>query len=119
MTWQTVERRIKNTIVPPNISILKCNGKDRRRVVSNNGNNISMKTGVKTAQTKAITYSMIKYAYNTLISKKCFDSNNFRYKFQSEYDAGPCRYSMVGGILVELGIARQIAKGQSCYYEKI
>jgi len=119
MTWQSIEHRIKNKIVPPNTSILKSAGNSRRRVVSNDGKIIAMETGVKTSQTKTITYSMIEFAYNILLQKRDFDSTDFRSRFQSEYDNAPCIYSMVGGILIELGIARRMPKGHSCYYEKI
>ena len=119
MTWQSIEHRIKNKIVPPNTSILKSAGNSRRRVVSNDGKIIAMETGVKTSQTKTITYSMIEFAYNILLQKRDFDSTDFRSRFQSEYDNAPCIYSMVGGILVELGVARRMPKGHSCYYEKI
>ena len=80
-----------------------------------------VETGVHIAQTKAITYDMIKNAYETLIGRGRFDSSDFREKYQNEYEAGPCRYSMVGGVLVELGVARLMSAGsnRSCYYLKI
>ena len=64
-----------------------------------------MRTGVNTDQSKTVTYEMIEYAYETLIRTGRFDSANFRARFKDQYAAGPCRFSMTGGILVELGIA--------------
>ncbi|HPD60300.1 MAG TPA: hypothetical protein PKV48_00865 [Thermodesulfobacteriota bacterium] len=121
MTWNIIEQELKSSIIPKRTRILKCDGTGRRLVVSNDGVKIGMETGVQTAQTKAITYDMIKNAYETLIGKGRFDSRDFRKKYQSEYEAGPCRYSMVGGVLVELGVARLMSAGssRSCYYLKI
>lgn len=121
MTWNIIEQKLKSLIIPKRTKILKCDGTGRRLVVSNDGVKIGMKTGVQTAQTKAITYDMIRNAYETLIGKGRFDSSDFRKKYQREYEAGTCRYSMVGGILVELGVARLMPDGsnRSCYYLKI
>lgn len=121
MTWNTIEQKLKSNIIPKRTKILKSDGTGRRLVVSNDGAKIGMETGVQTTQTKAITYDMIKNAYETLIGKGRFDSSDFRKKYRSEYEAGPCRYSMVGGVLVELGVARLMSAGskRSCYYLKI
>jgi len=121
MTWNIIEQKLKNNIIPKRTKILKCDGAGRRLVVSNDGVKIGMETGLQTAQTKAITYEMIKNAYESLIGKGRFDSSDFRKKYQSEYEAGPCRYSMVGGVLVELGVARLMSavSSRSCYYVKI
>ncbi len=119
MTWNIVEQEIRIQIKPNKARILKCVGTARRPVITNDGVKIGMKTGVQTNQTKAITYDMIKYAYDTLIQKGMFDSRDFRKNYNGEYKDAPCRYSMVGGILVELGIARRISTGRSCNYQKI
>jgi hypothetical protein len=121
MAWKIVEQKIKSRIIPQKTRILKCDGASRRLVVSNDGLRIGMQTGVQTAQTKAITYDMIKNAYETLIRKGRFDSSDFRKKYQNEYESAPCRYSMVGGVLVELEVARLISVGsrRSCHYIKI
>ena len=121
MTWNIIEQKLKSLIIPKRTRILKCDGTGRRLVVSNDGVKIGMRTGVQTAQTKSITYDMIRNAYETLIGKGIFDSSDFRKKYQSEYEAGTCRYSMVGGILVELEVARLMPDGssRSCYYLKI
>jgi len=121
MTWDIIEQKLKNNIIPKRTKILKCDGTERRLVVSNDGVKIGMETGAQTAQTKAITYDMIRNAYETLIEKGRFDSSDFRKRYQSEYETGPCRYSMVGGVLVELGVAHLMPAGssRSCYYLKI
>jgi len=121
MTWSIIEQKLKSHIIPKKNKILKCDGNGRRLVVSNDGVKIGMETGLQTAQTKAITYDMIKNAYETLMEKGRFDSSDFRKKYQSEYEAGPCRYSIVGGVLVELGVARlkSARSNRSCYYLKI
>jgi hypothetical protein len=121
MTWNTLEQGLKIRIIPKKTRILKCDGTGRRLVVSNDGAKIGIETGVQTTQIKAITYDMIKNAYETLIAKGRFDSSDFRKKYLSEYEAGPCRYSMVGGVLVELGVARLISarSNRSCYYLKL
>jgi len=121
MTWNIIEQELKSRIIPKRTRILKCDGTGRRLVVSNDGVKIGMETGVQTAQTKAITYDMIRNAYETLIGKGRFDSSDFRKNYQSEYAAGQCRYSMVGGVLVELGVARLMSarSNRSCYYLKI
>jgi len=121
MTWNIIEQKLKSRIIPKHTRILKSDGTGRRLVVSNDGVKIGMETGVQTAQTKAITYDMIRNAYETLVGKGRFDSSDFRKKYQREYEAGPCRYSMVGGVLVELGVARLMSarSNRSCYYLKI
>jgi hypothetical protein len=76
-----------------------------------------MRTGVKTDQKKFITYEMIKYAYDRLISGCIFDSPYFRKRYDREYHNAPCRYTTAGGILVELKLADRHPIGmKSCYY---
>ena len=64
MAWPDVRRRI--TAVLPGRAILKCDGIGSRPVTSNDSAAISMRTGVKTAQTKAISYEMLEYALAVL-----------------------------------------------------
>ena len=120
MTWNIIEQEIRTRIKPNTTTILKCDGTGRRLVVSNDGVRIGMETGVQTHQTKAITYSMIKYAYDTLTRKGRFDSSDFQKDYKGKYRAAPCRYSMIGGVLVELGVARltSVGSSRSCYYTK-
>jgi hypothetical protein len=67
---------------------------------------IVMQTGVNTRQTKAITHDMIRHAFETLMQRGRFNSKDFRRRFHAEYEAAPCRFSMTGGVLVELGVAQ-------------
>lgn len=100
--------RIQNSIIPGTTKILKADGKSHRLVTSNGEGKIRMRTGVKTNYTKRITYDMIYYALDTLNNRGCFESSDFRKRFSNEYNSAPCRFSMIGGILVELGLACQI-----------
>lgn len=120
MKWQELEMRIQTEIRPQRSSILKVDGKGRRPVMSNKGRKISMRTGVKTTAGKSITYDMIKYAFDTLSTKGSFDSTDFRVRFKDEYNVAPCRFSMTGGILVELGVANIVPNlnGGTCRYTK-
>jgi hypothetical protein len=49
-----------------------------------------------------------------------FDSTDFRARFNDEYNAAPCRFSMTGGILVELGMANLVPglNEKTCRYTK-
>jgi len=116
--WSELERRIEREIKQDSSRILKCNGIERRRVTSNNNHKIGMQTGSRPNQTKAITYEMVEFAFNTLLSKGRFDSKDFRKRFDAKYRAGPCRFSMTGGILVELGVAKIVPaeKEEDCCY---
>lgn len=105
MTWQEIEHRLHLEIRPGSSSILKADGRERRTVTSNRGRRIGMRTGVTTKQTKAIDYDMIRDAFETLMLRGRFDSADFRRRFRRAYDAAPCRFSMTGGVLVELGLA--------------
>lgn len=78
-----------------------------------------MRTGVRTNNTKSITYEMIKYAFEKIISGGDFDSLYFQKRYLKEYQNGPCHFSMTGGILVEMGVAERIPFGaNSCVYRK-
>ena len=65
-------------------------------VTSNGDQKVAMRTGVKTPQIKAITYDMIRYAFDTLSTKGSFDSMDFRIRFNDEQVMGmmtiPTRY---------------------------
>lgn len=119
MTWQQLENRIRSEIQPNHKGILKCRGDERRPVVSNDGKEITMRTGVKTNSSKSITYEMIKFAFEKIESGEDFDSSYYQKHYPNEYINGPCRYSMVGGILVEMEEAERIPVGRnSCIYHK-
>jgi hypothetical protein len=77
-----------------------------------------MRTGVETDSKKSISYEMIRYAFETLLKKGGFYSQDFRDRFGQEYGNATCRYSMTGGVLVELGIAQRIPITRNrCYYK--
>jgi hypothetical protein len=118
MNWAKVELLIRKRIIPRETEVLKCDGVERRQVTSNRGDKIGMRTGVTSFQTKAISYEMLCYAFETLQTTGRFDSRAFRSKFSEEYAAAPCRYSMTGGVLVEVGVATLVAgdSEDGCYY---
>ena len=117
MAWPDVRRRI--TAVLPGRAILKCDGIGSRPVTSNDSAAISMRTGVKTAQTKAISYEMLEYALAVLNQTGRFTSADFRRQFGNEYTAAPCRFSMTGGVLVAIGSATLVPgkREGNCTYE--
>ena len=79
-----------------------------------------MRTEVATRNTKAITYEMLRHGLELLQKTGRFDSKGFRIKFDDEYVAAPCRFSMTGGVLVEIGVATlSTGKGEEgCWYSK-
>jgi hypothetical protein len=116
--WSELEERIKKEIKPNSSYILKCDGIGRRRVTSNKNRKIGMQTGSTPNQTKAITYEMVEFAFGMLLSNGRFDSRDFRDQFKAKYKAGPCRFSMTGGVLVELDVAEIVPaeNEEACYY---
>jgi hypothetical protein len=121
MNWSDAERMIQTTIIAGSTKILKCNGRERRAVTSNDGTKIGMRTGATTTQSKAISYEMLRHALEILQKKGTFDSTDFKQKFEEAYERGPCRYSMTGGVLVEIGAATLVSNEDesSCTYETV
>ena len=120
MNWEELKQRIRVEIRPRHSAILKSNGNECRVVTLDNGRKIGMRTGVKTDQSKAVTSEKREYADETLFRTGRFDSANFRARFKDAYAAGPCRFSMTGGLLVELGIAEIVPSEDqtACSYVK-
>ena len=120
MDWSQVERKIRADIIPGTTGVLKCDGIERRTVTSNAGAGIGMRTGVRTGQTKAIKYPMLRLAFESLDLRGRFDLDDFKSRFASEYSAAPCRYSMTGGVLIEIGLAKLVrsSRGEECHYLK-
>lgn len=119
MKWSEAESRIRVQIVAGRTDILKCDCVRRRPVTSHTAQAIGMRTGATTKQTKWITYDMLRHAFEVLQTKGRFDSADFRLKFDDQYRAAPCRYSMTAGILVEIGAATlSRGIGEGCYYLK-
>lgn len=117
MNWTDVENLVRLKIRPGKTKILKSAGNDRRLVTAHKGSQITMRTGQKTAAEKSVTYEMIRFAFETLIEKQRFDSIDYRSKYQAEYNNGSCKYSMTGGVLVEVGVAeRRPLSAKTCYY---
>ena len=116
MNWQELEKRIRTELTPNHRGILKCKCDERRHIVSNDGLKIVMKTGIKTDTSHSISYKMIRYAFEKLAKREVFNSSYFRNRFGKEYKNAPCRYSMTGGVLVEMGVANRHPTGKSCYY---
>lgn len=119
MTWPEAERLIREKVIPGHAAILKCEGSERRPVTANEAGEIRIDCGRAARQIKTITYSMIRHAFEELQLRGGFDSPAFRKKFLKEYKEGTCRYSMTGGVLVEVGLATRVPgprKG-SCHYK--
>src|SRR5271168_3125405 len=121
MTWESTKNKIDTDIVPGKTGILKCRGTERRLVTALSKTEIHMRTGVKSKQEKKITFTMVKRGFETLQSVGRFTSEDFRAVFGKEYKDAPCRYSMTGGVLVEIGVARRVpgSNDKSCYYDAV
>ena len=110
--WEEVKKDIQKPTFGRQ-GILKCRGNTRRKIVSNDGQTIRILTGVESKATKLIPYDMIKYGFDRLRTEGKLDSPYFHKK----YPGNDCRYSTVGGVLVELKLADRHQKGtKSCYY---
>ena len=108
IAWQELKKRIQTEIRLGKTCIPYRKG--CRLVTSNDGLSIGMRTGEK--DTKAIPYEMVKWAFDTLSNKKSFDSKDFCARFGcAYYKSAPCRFSMTGGVLVELGLANMVVIG--------
>ena len=120
MKWIDTQRLIRGAVLPKKTAILKCDGVGRRMVTAHTDQKISMRTGATTEQTKRISYHMLRYAFETLEGHGRFDSSDFRSKFPGAYAAAPCRFSMTGGVLVEVGLAKLVpgAGEKACHYVK-
>jgi hypothetical protein len=113
IAWQELKKRIQTEIRPGKTCIPYRKG--CRLVTSNDGLAISMRTGEN--DTKAIPYEMVKWAFDTLSNKKSFDSQDFCARFGSAYyKRAPCRFSMTGGVLVDLGLANMVVVGTAYRY---
>jgi len=115
--WVELARRVRTEIQQEQSAILKSDGDERRLVILNDGQEIGMRTGRTTKAVHTISYDMIRFAFETLSKTGKFDSDDFRSRFASEYRTATCRYSMTGGVLVELGVAARVITGRNrCYY---
>jgi hypothetical protein len=76
-----------------------------------------MRTGVQTRAEKYTTKEMIRYAYNTMDSGEPFTAAGLKSNFPREYSQGGCVFSMTGGILELLGVAKYV-RGRGYIREK-
>lgn len=65
-------------------------------------------TGVKTKAKKFITKEMLEYAHDIITSGSEFTSADLKSQFPKEYNQGSCVFSMTGGILELVDVARCI-----------
>ena len=112
MDWNEISKRIDNKITI-GTEIPKTTGGSRpiTRIV---GERIYIRTGVETEAEKYITKEMIRFAYENL--EKGFDSRMLKQRFPREFSQGPCVFSMTGGILEKLGLAKCIRRGNRFVY---
>ncbi|MFH0948308.1 MAG: hypothetical protein V1833_04840 [Elusimicrobiota bacterium] len=108
MCWNEISKRIDNEI-KVGTKIPKTDGKNRT-VTKKVGTRIYIRTGINTHAEKYTTKEMIQYAYDTIKSGKSFTSAVLKSKFPQEYKQGSCVFSMTGGILAVLGLAKYTRK---------
>jgi len=77
---------------------------------------IYARTGVKTEQDKYTTKDMLRFAYQSLVSEGQFDYNVLERQFPQECKQGTCVYSITGGILEKLGLAKRSKRGNKTLY---
>lgn len=84
----------------------------RTRMVTKKVNSrIYMRTGVQTSAEKYTTKEMILFAYDKIQSGEAFTAKELARKFPREYRQGSCVFSMTGGILELLDVARYTRSG--------
>jgi len=106
MEWNEVSKKIDEEI-KVGTKAPKTDG--RTRVVTKiNGEKIQMRVGVKTTAKKYTTKEMIQFAHNMINSGEYFTSTDLKAKYPREYDQGSCVFSMTGGILELVDVARCI-----------
>ncbi|MCD6255357.1 MAG: hypothetical protein J7J44_03680 [Deltaproteobacteria bacterium] len=104
--WEELSTEIDEKI-KVGTDVPKTNGRTRK-VTKIVGNRIYMRTGVQTRAEKYTTKEMIKYAFTVIKSRKAFTAADLKSKFPKEYSQGSCVFSMTGGILEFLGVAKYI-----------
>jgi len=104
--WNEISKKIDEQI-SVGIQVPKTNS-EFRKVTRRVENRIYMRTGVKTEAEKYTTKEMIQYAYTIMSQGGEFTSEKLIARFPNEYSNGSCVFSMTGGILVLLGVARCI-----------
>lgn len=113
MSWDEISQRIDKEI---RVGTEVPKTRDGTRPVTKKmDSRIYLRTGVKTQAEKFTTKEMLRYAYNKITSKKFFTARDLKSKFR-EYKQGACVFSMTGGILEVLGLARYI---RGCGYTSV
>jgi hypothetical protein len=115
MSWEEISQEIDRKI-KIGIEVPKTDGRTRS-VTKKVGSRIYMQTGVKTKAEKYITKEMLRYAYDTIKSGEPFTATGLKSNFPKEYSQGDCVFSMTGGILELLGVARYV-RGRGYIGEK-
>jgi len=115
ISWKEISKRIDGEI-NPGTKIPDTRG-NNREVTKKVGSRIYMRTGVKTNNEKHITKEMVQYAYDIIKNGGVFTRGKLEKTFPKEYKQGGCVFSMTGGILVKLGVAKYNSKNHC--YEKV
>ena len=115
MTYEDISRRMEEVMVV-GAEIPKTYG-GSRPITRIFDNRIYMRTGVKTQHEKYVTWDMILFAYEHLPTG--FDSEMLANQFPQEFSQGTCVFSMTGGLLVALGLARCIRRGNRYRYVSV
>jgi hypothetical protein len=118
MNWEEISKRIDREVTE-GIEVPHTQG-GYRPVTQKVGSKIYMRTGVETDAERYTNKEMIKYAFEKIQSGGRFISDDLKSKFP-EYSQGTCVFSMTGGILQLLGIAKlkKIPKTNKHCYESI
>ena len=116
MEWKEISKRIEKEI-HVGTKIPKTDGTSRE-ITNIDKDKIQMKVGISTPAKKYTTKQMIAFAFETINSNKMFTSRALKARFPKEYKQGPCIFSMTGGILEYLDIARCVPnpKGRGYAY---
>jgi hypothetical protein len=104
MSWHEILQRIDREI-RVGTEVPKTKG-GTRPVTKKMNSRIYLRTGIKTQAEKFTTIKMLRYAYNTIRINNVFKAKNLKSKFKDECKQGTCVFSMTGGILVVLKLAR-------------
>lgn len=88
-----------------------------RPVTKLSGQKIWMHIGDK-SRDKSIEIDMVCWMYEQLARRELVGCREFRGRFGKEYSSGPCRFSMVGGVLEYLKLAKRQKIGRATYYSR-
>ncbi|MFX1295482.1 MAG: hypothetical protein ACFFD2_11620 [Promethearchaeota archaeon] len=106
MSWKEILSRIKKEI-RVKTKIPHTRG-GFRPVTKIEGSLIYMRTGVNSI--KYTTIEMVRFAFEKIQLKQYFKSSDLKSNFPQKYSQGDCVFSMTGGILQILGLAKYIQR---------